>query len=594
MLTKSLLRNLKSRLTFVGLLFFSLVSFAFASDISITPASGSYTVGKSFTINVYVTNNTQAINAVSGTVSFPTDLLKVGSITKDGSIIKLWAEEPSFSNTSGTVKFEGVILNPGFSGSSGKVLSITFVPKSEGKADLSLISGSVLANDGQATNVTDNLNGASFTISPAEETVVTPPPVKKDTTTTVTTKVDASAPVITSPTYPNSDAWYPSKEASFAWAVPDGVTAVRTLYDEKAGTTPSKVYDPPINNRSFTVDKDGVYYIHIQFKTASGWGSVAHYKFQIDTTAPTSLKVTFPNGADSYNPAPDIRISADDSTSGIDHATIKVYSDVSSTDNLSSAKVDFTENITADKFNSYKLSPQSAGKKVLSVTVFDKAGNQVTTNTSFSITAITPPNIIDYTRSAEEGDVLKVIGSTYPNSLVEVAYINKDGTATYDTVKSDDQGNFTMLWTKKLDYGAYDLKVRVTNVSGAISDYSEAHSILIDYKTYFRFGMFVMNWLSLGLLLVFAGLAFALTLWFSFIQFRRFKNKISKIIMEVEDEVEDAANEIRKDIEKMKSSIEGVKKKRKLTRVEVNILRSLKKHVDQAEGIVDEDLEKLR
>src|SRR4051812_20692477 len=84
---------------------------AHANTLGLSPDSGSYTVGKTFPVSVYVTSTAQSVNAVSGTLSFPTDKLQVVSISKASSILTLWVSEPSFSNVAGSVSFEGVVPN---------------------------------------------------------------------------------------------------------------------------------------------------------------------------------------------------------------------------------------------------------------------------------------------------------------------------------------------------------------------------------------------------------------------------------------------------------------------------------------------------
>src|SRR5437764_9558563 len=81
------------------------------------PASAS--VGSEFNVPIFLSSDTSA-NAVSGTVTYPTDLLTLQSVSKGGSIINLWPTDPVPGN--GTVEFGGVILNPGWSGTRGTVL----------------------------------------------------------------------------------------------------------------------------------------------------------------------------------------------------------------------------------------------------------------------------------------------------------------------------------------------------------------------------------------------------------------------------------------------------------------------------------------
>ena len=89
------------------------VDISYAANLSISPSSVITKVGKTFTVDLVVNNNIDAINAASAIVSFPSDSLQVTSISKAGSFITLWAEEPAFSNDKGTVILEGVALNPG-------------------------------------------------------------------------------------------------------------------------------------------------------------------------------------------------------------------------------------------------------------------------------------------------------------------------------------------------------------------------------------------------------------------------------------------------------------------------------------------------
>ena len=158
------------------LFFFAVPVFASAATLGISPASGSYTVGKTFAATVVVSSSDQSINAVSGTLTFPTNELQVVSVSKTASVLSLWVQDPSFSNTAGTVDFEGVVPNPGFQGSGGRVITINFKVIGQGSATAKLSNGSVLANDGSGTNILDTLNNATFTLTPAPVSADTAPP----------------------------------------------------------------------------------------------------------------------------------------------------------------------------------------------------------------------------------------------------------------------------------------------------------------------------------------------------------------------------------------------------------------------------------
>lgn len=154
---------------------FFLVAFvpfgAEAATMSLSPASGTYTVGQRVIVNVTVTSDV-AMNAASGVVSFPTDLFSVEYVNK-GSVLNFWVTEPSYSNATGRVTFEGVSLS-GFQGSNGSVLTMALRAKKTGQATIAFESGQILANDGQGTDITSGLRSATYAITAA--TTPTPQP----------------------------------------------------------------------------------------------------------------------------------------------------------------------------------------------------------------------------------------------------------------------------------------------------------------------------------------------------------------------------------------------------------------------------------
>ncbi|MFM2330652.1 MAG: hypothetical protein RLZZ26_159 [Candidatus Parcubacteria bacterium] len=213
-------------LAFAGLF---LPSFAFAATLSMLPAYGSVSVGQTITVNVLVSSNDQAMNASSGVVSFPADKLQVVSISKANSIASLWVQDPSFSNSAGTVNFEGVVLNPGFTGSGAKMLGITFRAISGGTANVTYSTGSVLANDGQGTELLTSSAGANIAIQayvpppPHVSPVVVPvAPVVVSTTSIATSTTPAQqVPTITTPASGLTILWFPISSSLLAtsWLV---------------------------------------------------------------------------------------------------------------------------------------------------------------------------------------------------------------------------------------------------------------------------------------------------------------------------------------------------------------------------------------
>lgn len=566
------------RALFLSLLFAFAPLHAFASaDLSVLPSSGTHNEGDTFTATVQVTSNNQSINAVSGTVLFPKDKLSVKSISKDGSIVKLWAEEPAYSNANGTVKFEGVILNPGFSDTKGKVLTITFVAKKQGTADVTLDAGQVLANDGNASNVIRNFNDASYMLQAADaKEAITSPSVDAPAAS-----VPSQKPVITSSTHPDQNAWYSSRDVSFSWNVPNGVSAVSTLYGTNPDSIPNKIYTPPISEKSFTTDADGVQYMHVQFKTASGWGDVAHFRFQVDTVAPTHLSASIPDGAVTSSPHPNLLVTAEDALSGLKAIYVSIDNQATTTFEINASSL-------------YKLPDQAPGKHTATVSVSDKAGNITSTTVTYSVISIDAPKVTEYTKYAEKGDVLKVEGTTYPLSTVQVAYLNvKTNELTVASTQSKEDGSFLLLVTDSLGAGVYQMKARVIDRQGAESSYTESFVVSVENQSFVRVGMFIMNWLSLILIIILATLLIAATLWYSVLQFKRFRRGVHRTIKDVENTLKANVQALRRDTEEFHTVLVKAQKKRELTKEEQSILKKFKKRLDITEQEIEKKLEQI-
>lgn len=160
---------------FLTIVFLSDTRDVFAAGIQIKTDRANYSVGDTIRAKVIV-NSDSSINAVSAKISFSKDLILLSSISKTGSIISFWAQEPAFSNITGQVDIEGVILN-GYYGNSGDVITLVFKAVKEGKANIALSSASVLANDGTGTDIfSKNLTSLSLNIGPS----VKVPEIKKE------------------------------------------------------------------------------------------------------------------------------------------------------------------------------------------------------------------------------------------------------------------------------------------------------------------------------------------------------------------------------------------------------------------------------
>ncbi len=143
----------------------SILAYSSAS-LFIFKSTSSVQVGDRITLSIKVKSTEQSINAVSGSVYFSEDLFRVVSVSKSKTIVNLWTREPSIQRN--RINFEGIILNPGYQGSSGNIFDISFEAKKPGDAIIRIGEGAVLANDGQGTNILDSLDSTKIKITPRQ------------------------------------------------------------------------------------------------------------------------------------------------------------------------------------------------------------------------------------------------------------------------------------------------------------------------------------------------------------------------------------------------------------------------------------------
>lgn len=167
------------------MLFLSAADKILAADASlfIEPAQGSYHAGDIFSLKIKLNSDGIAINAARAEISFPARLMSVKSISKLGSIFQLWPEEPSFSNTNGTISFGGGLPAPGFNG-IGTIAVVNFEAKASGTANFNITDGQILAADGRGTDILSSLLGGTFNFVAAFPVEEKKPAEEKPATTT--------------------------------------------------------------------------------------------------------------------------------------------------------------------------------------------------------------------------------------------------------------------------------------------------------------------------------------------------------------------------------------------------------------------------
>jgi hypothetical protein len=557
-----------------------------ADTLTLSPSNGSYSVGKSFPVTVYVSSVSQSVNAVSGTITFPTDKLQVVSVSKASSILTLWVSDPTFSNSDGTVSFEGVVPNPGFQGSAGRIITINFKVVGSGAATVKWSTASELANDGSGTNILRNLNTASFILGAGSPTD-TIAPVAVPTTPA---RAPAGGVLVTSSTYPDQKKWYTADQGKFSWRLSDNVTAIKILVGKLPNSDATVLYDPPIEEKTVSDIEDGVWYFHLSAKTAQGYGPTTHYKFNVDSTAPDSFDIKAIDSDDQTDPKPKFSFNAVDSTSGIDHYTVQI---------------DSSEAVTwrDDGSGIYEPRALGPGSHTLLAKAYDAAGNSTPASIDFTVVPIKGPKITSYTEKVTATSPLVVRGITEPGYKAEIR-LTKAGlsklvsgsldSAITQSVASDENGAFSLaIDTDKLPSGAYDLSAVSIDKRGARSEPTAPATVLINASWLQSIGSSVLSTLAVAVPVISLLVLLALALMHGFHRVRMTNRKFRSELQNVERLVDKAFILLKEDVEDSIRLLEHTKSKRRLTGEEEAIIERFRANIRDADKVIHNEMKKI-
>ena len=538
-----------------------------AATLYFSPSSGSHAVGTTFSVSIYVSSADQAMNAASGVISFPQDKLEATSLSKTGSIFTLWVQEPSFSNSAGTINFEGIVLNPGFTGAAGKIITINFRAKAAGSALVNFSSGSVLANDGKGTNILTSLGNAQFSLGYVGPTV-------PEATTPSAVSGAPSAPQISSPTHPDPNKWYAKKDAKFTWSLPSDVTSVRLLVGKIPAAIPTVVYTPAINEKEVTNLDDGIWYFHVQLRNASGWGEISHFRFQIDTQPPEPFEIKFVDGKETTHPQPTLAFETTDEMSRIDYYEVKI-------DQEPPIKIKETE---------YKMPVQILGEHTVIVKAVDKAGNYTLAMTEINVLPIEAPIITDYPRELLPGSILSIKGTALPEVTVRV-YIQKDEKEikTGET-KSDKEGRWTYIEVEPVEKGIYEVWAEAIDSSGAKNRSLEKVTILVSPPAFIRIGKLAIDYLMTIITLLVLILILVLGVIWSWQKIKERRKKMRKEISEAEKALYQAFKALKQETEEQVAKLDG---KSGLNEREKKICDDLKEALKISEKFIGKEIKDI-
>lgn len=325
---------------------FSIISSANAQSASlyVSPSSGSFLVGSTFTVSVFVNTEGNEVNVVWAELNFPPEILQVTSPTAGTSFITNWIVPPNYSNEKGIISFRGGVPG-GITTSAGLISAITFRAVASGVAKVKFREDSrVLLADGKGTDIL-------ITKIDGEYHIIVPPP---------------EGPKVFSPTHPNPNVWYSDSSPTFSWEKEREVTDFSFSFDQNPNGRPDGISEGTDTLKSFTNISDGVWYFHVRQKKEGVWGKTSHVQVKIDTTIPNEFTPRIETYSRLIDYQTMIYFETTDNFSGISHYEVSLI-DLST---LEPSRSFFTEEISP-----YRVPLKKPGKYNVIIKAVDKAGN---------------------------------------------------------------------------------------------------------------------------------------------------------------------------------------------------------------------------
>jgi len=327
---------------------------AAGASLGFTPNRVEVASDSTFDLSLTLNTGGQSVNALEVYVSFPADKLQVVSPTTGSSFVSFWINGPSYSNTNGSLSFQGGLPNPGINTTAGIISTINFRAKSPGTATIRYqINSKILANDGAGTSIPLTFGQAIITIRPA-----TP-----------------AGPVVSSSTHEDPGHWYSSPAFNASWTSPGG-TDYSYVFDQLPTTTPDEVAETQGTVVAQTMTGDGQWFFHIRAKAGGVWGATTHYLFKVDNSPPASFTITTDSNSILSGQRGVFNFTTTDGVSGIAYYEARVVR----LDGDEDAVTAFSEAVSP--YQSPKLGD---GRYRLVVRAVDTAGNVMEATLDFSV-----------------------------------------------------------------------------------------------------------------------------------------------------------------------------------------------------------------
>ena len=309
-----------------------------------SPSTGSFLEGSTFEVSVFTNTYDKSINTIKLHVKFDPNKLSVINRSGNTSVVGIWLQTPSYSNTTGSIQLTGAIPN-GLVTDSGLITTLTFKALITGETYLEILPDTkILLNDGSGTEAVTEFGHGQYTILP---------------------KAPKGVEVF-SDTHPFQDEWYNSNNPVLQWQKTEGVSQFSYVLDDKPFTVPDNSQISTTTTISFNNLPDGIKYFHLRAQKQGVWGATTNFAIRIDTTPPaefTPRREVLGSAIVTNNL---IFFETTDALSGLDYYEVGVL------DKTANPK---SSPLFVQTESPYQLASSISGDVRVVVRAFDKAGN---------------------------------------------------------------------------------------------------------------------------------------------------------------------------------------------------------------------------
>lgn len=219
------------------------------------------------TLDVRLNSEQDTINAVQVRMLYDPTALEVVEVSKAGSFLVLWTEQPKVDAKVGVITFSGGTPNGSYV-VNGRLVTIVFRSKHLGSTNLLFDTGTsgVYRNDGLGTKV-------SLTAKPA----------------IIDVALTGRSLTINSSTHPDADTWYAKSFLQFNW-LPSAGALYAYLLSDAPTALPDTRFGAALREAMYSNVKDGAYTFTLQEKLPNDtWGKPIHRRVLVDTKPPEAF-----------------------------------------------------------------------------------------------------------------------------------------------------------------------------------------------------------------------------------------------------------------------------------------------------------------